>query len=196
MGETTEELRREIELTRSDLGETLDAIGDRVSPGRVIERRKNRMSNGMRSMVDRVMGKAHDVAGASHDAVGGAVGSARDLPDTVRSQTQGTPLIAGAVAFAVGFVVASAIPPSERETAAGGQLLEKAEPVKQELTHVGQEIAEHLKEPAQQAVADVTSAAKEGAQAVTESAQQSKAETMDSAHEAVASVKDEGARGA
>ena len=31
MGQSPEELKEEIETTRGDLGETLDAIGDRVS---------------------------------------------------------------------------------------------------------------------------------------------------------------------
>ena len=188
MGERTEELKREIESTRSDLGDTLDAIGDRVSPGRVMERRKNRMNAGVRSVVDRVMGKAHDVAGTGHDVMG----SAHDLPGSVRSQTQGTPLIAGAVAFAVGFIAASAIPPSEAEVAASGQLLERSGPVKAELSHVGHEIAEHLKEPAQEAVGEVKAAAQEGAQSVTDSAQQSKEDTVAQAHEAVATAKDQG----
>ena len=42
MGQTAEQLKEQIAGTRDDLSETLDAIGDRVSPGRVIERRKNR----------------------------------------------------------------------------------------------------------------------------------------------------------
>ena len=41
MGQSADELRHDIEATRGQLGETLDAIGDRVSPGRMIERRKN-----------------------------------------------------------------------------------------------------------------------------------------------------------
>ena len=36
MGTSAEELRRDIAQTREDLGETIDAIGDRVSPGRVM----------------------------------------------------------------------------------------------------------------------------------------------------------------
>ena len=62
MGQSTYELRRDIEQTRADLGETLDAIGDRVSPGRMIERRKNRMTSGIRSFKDRVMGTAEQAA--------------------------------------------------------------------------------------------------------------------------------------
>ena len=86
MGQTTEELRQQIADTRGDLTDTLDAIGDRVSPGRVIERRKNRMTAGVRSTLDRLMGTAHDAA----DAV-------RDTPGSVGSSTQGAPLVAGGV---------------------------------------------------------------------------------------------------
>jgi ElaB/YqjD/DUF883 family membrane-anchored ribosome-binding protein len=195
MGETAEELRREIEQTRSGLGDTLDAIGDRVSPGRVLERKKNRMTGGVRSAVDRVMGKAHDaqqsVSGAGH----GTVDTVRDLPDTIKSQAQGTPLIAGVVAFAAGFMIAAAFPPSDTEKAGASQLLDKVEPIKAELSHVGQEIAEHLKEPAMQAVEEVKSAAQDGAQSVTDTAQQAAADTKEQAHDAVDTVKDQATSG-
>jgi len=60
VGQDTEELRREIESTRNDMSGTLDAIGDRVSPGRMMQRRKNRMAATIGSVRDRVMGTAHD----------------------------------------------------------------------------------------------------------------------------------------
>ena len=44
MGQNADQLKREIADTRNDLGNTLDAIGDRVSPSRVIQRRKNRVT--------------------------------------------------------------------------------------------------------------------------------------------------------
>ena len=40
MGQRAEELRQEIEGTRAELSGTLDAIGDRVSPGRTVDRRR------------------------------------------------------------------------------------------------------------------------------------------------------------
>ena len=73
MGQSTEELRREIEYTRDDLGQTLDAIGDRVSPGRIVERRKNRVVNGLSSVRDRVMGTASDAGNSIGDTAGGTV---------------------------------------------------------------------------------------------------------------------------
>ena len=51
MGQSAEELRRDIEQTRNGLGNTMEAIGDRVSPSRMMERRKNRFRNGVQHVV-------------------------------------------------------------------------------------------------------------------------------------------------
>jgi len=179
MGQTAEELRQDIAETRGNLTDTLDAIGDRVSPGRVIERRKNRMSAGVRSALDRVMGTAHDAA----DAV-------RDAPSSVGSSTQGAPLAAGALAFAAGFLIAVAFPPSDQETELTGRLVE---PVKEELSNVGHEVADQLKTPAKEALAQVKDTAQEGAAVVKDAATQAAGETKEHAQAAVATVKDEAA---
>ena len=60
MGQNADELRRNIETTRENLGETVEAIGDRVSPGRMIERRKNRVMTNFRNIRERVLGSASD----------------------------------------------------------------------------------------------------------------------------------------
>lgn len=82
MGQTADEVRREIERTRSEMSETLDAIGDRVSPRRMVERRTDRVRDGFRSVKETVMGTADDAttrigdaAGSAGGAVTGAVGS-------------------------------------------------------------------------------------------------------------------------
>ena len=177
MGQTAEELKQDIAGTRDNLRETLDAIGDRVSPGRVIERRKNRMTGGLRSAVDRVMGTAHDAA----DAV-------KDAPSSVGSSTQGAPIVAGAVAFAAGFLLAVAFPPTEQETELTGHLVE---PVKEELSNVGHELADHLQAPAQEALEQVKQTAQEGVSAVKDTATQAASEAKEQAGAAVQTVKDE-----
>jgi hypothetical protein len=47
MGKSPDELRREIEEVRGDLGNKLDAIGDRVSPGRIYERKTAGVRGGL-----------------------------------------------------------------------------------------------------------------------------------------------------
>ena len=49
MGQRAEELRVEIAETRNGLSDTMDAIGDRLSPGRIAERRTNKVTGGVRS---------------------------------------------------------------------------------------------------------------------------------------------------
>ena len=61
MGQTTEELRTQIAEQRDDLGRELEAIGDRVSPGRMAQRRKAAVGERFTSVKERVMGTAGDV---------------------------------------------------------------------------------------------------------------------------------------
>jgi len=186
MGEATDDVKRQIEDTRNDLGQTIDAIGDRVIPGRVIERRKNQMSHGVRSVVDRVMGTAHD----ARQAVGDATSSVSDAPAVVLTQTQGAPLVAGALAFAAGFLVAAAFPPSQAEKAVvTDQLADKAEPLKEQLTEAGREAVAHLKEPAAEAVQSVKSAAQDAAERVTATAKDAAEQTTGDVRGAVQDVR-------
>lgn len=179
MGQSAEELRRDIAGTREELGETLDAIGDRVSPGRMIERRKNRITNGARALKDRVMGTVDDGTGAMSTRASGAAEAIAGAPDAVRRQTQGSPLAAGGVAFGIGFLLAAAIPPSRREEQAAEQLLDKAEPVKEQLTESGKQVAGMLKESAAEAVEHVKQVATDGGREVADTAKDAARSSQD-----------------
>ena len=72
MGQSAEELRQEIEASRGHLTTTVDAIGDRVSPGQVVERRENRVKGGVQSVREREMGTACDPSDSAGDKVSGA----------------------------------------------------------------------------------------------------------------------------
>jgi hypothetical protein len=192
MGQSTEELRREIDSTRDDLGQTLDAIGDRVSPGRIVERRKNRVKNGITSVRDRVMGSASYAGHAVGDTAGGTVDTIKGAPAAVADQTQGSPLVAGAIAFGVGVLMASVIPPSSTEQEVAGQLKDKAQPLADDLKQSGQQMMEHLKEPARQAVESVKQAASEGQHAVTDTAKEVVETTRETAREGAEAVRSEG----
>jgi ElaB/YqjD/DUF883 family membrane-anchored ribosome-binding protein len=191
MGQSAEELRREIEYTREDLGETLDAIGDRVSPGRIVERRKNRVVNGFSSVRNRVMGTASDAGHSVGDTAGGAVDTIKGAPDAVVQQTQGNPLVAGGIAFGVGVLLASVFPATAKEQQVAGQLKEKAEPLAEDLKQTGQQMAEHMKEPAREAVESVKQAATEGQQAVADTAKQAAESTGQAAREGAETVRSE-----
>jgi len=200
MGQSPEELRRDIERTREGLGETLDAIGDRVSPGRIMERKKNRVTYGLRSVKERVMGTVGDttssvtssVADRMHsvgDGASGALDHVKSMPGAVGQSAQGAPVMAGAIAFGVGFLVAAAFPATQAEKDAGAKVMEKVEPLKEELTSAGKEMAEHLKEPAMDAANQVKDAATQSAQTVTDSAKSAVQDTTEQAKAAAESVK-------
>ena len=62
MGQSTDELRRDIENVRGDLTVTVDAIGDRLSPKQIVRRRTSRMRDGMTRIRETVMGTTTDGA--------------------------------------------------------------------------------------------------------------------------------------
>ena len=52
MGQTPDQLRRDIETTRDHLGDTLGAIEDHVSPRAMMDRRRSAMADRWRSARD------------------------------------------------------------------------------------------------------------------------------------------------
>ena len=78
MGQSAEELRRDIEDTRNHMGTTLDAIGDRVSPSRIVDRRRNRMRATYWAARDAVMGTARDTGQSVSARTSGAGASIGD----------------------------------------------------------------------------------------------------------------------
>lgn len=179
MGQEPAQLRADIERRREDLGDTIDAIGDRVSPGRILERRRNRMFEGVRSLRDRVMG----TVGSGTQSVGDAAGSVREhlSADAVKGQAAGSPLGAGLVAAGIGFLVAVAIPPSEPEVDAAQRAQQHLEPAKDALMEAGRSVADDLKEGATEAAQQVKEHATEAATTVGDSAKQQAAEAKDQA---------------
>jgi hypothetical protein len=74
MAQDPEQLEREIEETRRNLGQNVDALADKVSPGRVVERRVERTKNWFSNTKDKVMGSVPGV-GSSEPSYGSSYGS-------------------------------------------------------------------------------------------------------------------------
>jgi len=200
MGQDPEQLRRDIENTRAEMSGTLEAIGDRVSPGRMAERSKNRVVVGAQSIRERVMGVAsdtqHRVMGVASDTqhrvsdkVSGTGEALHHAPEAMVERAQGAPMIAGALAFGVGFLVAAAFPPSEKEKQMSAKVMESIEPVKQQVVESAHEMASNLKEPAMEAANTLKDAASEGVQSVTSTAKDAAADTKQQATQSVDAVK-------
>jgi len=201
MGQSAAELRREIEATRAELGGTLDAIGDRVSPGRIVERKKNRMTAGVRSVKERVMGTAshggHMIADQSSHAVGAVRGGVDSMREGVRegvgSVREGVMEGVHGARDAVQHAPQQAIHRAEGTPIAAGAIaigigfLAAAliPPSRKE-----QQMAQQLVDRAEPLKEGLTGAAKEVAEHMREPAQQAMQEVRTAASDAAQSLRD------
>jgi hypothetical protein len=147
-----EELRREIARTRADMGTTVDAIEDRVSPRRIRERQADRLRSRLRGAREAVMGAPE----------GGG--------ERVVDMTRGNPLAAGMIAFGVGALAGSLVPASQVERRAGSQIRDAVEePVMEHAKQAGQDVGAHLQQEAQRAGEEVRGAAQQATHDVRDS---------------------------
>lgn len=179
MGQSTEELSTQIEGTRADLAEDLDALQDRVSPHAIMERRKAAARGKVHRVKSRLMGSAQD-------AKQGAGSTASQAVDTAEEKFEGSPLAAGLVAFGAGMLVSALIPATDTETEAARKVVDTAkehgQPVMDEARSAGQDVGQHIKERA-------TEAAQEVKDTASQSAQHVKQEGQTSAHQVQAEAK-------
>jgi ElaB/YqjD/DUF883 family membrane-anchored ribosome-binding protein len=194
MAERTEELRRDIEQTRAHMSGTLDAIGDRVSPGRIVERRWQGVRDSGSRVASTVMGKPRsaaqratstigDVQSSASDAASSAVHTATEAPERVKDAAAGNPLAAGAVAFGLGVLVGSLAPASPEEERVAEQLIE---PVQATVSDAGHQLADAVKEHVQEDMAPVV----EHAQQAVEEVKQHATESADAVRGEASSAKD------
>ena len=194
-------IRREIEGTQRNLSTDVDALTEKVSPGRIVERRVGRLRTAFGSAKDRVMGTANDHASAAGDKVGSVAATAQDkvsaaadtvsdAPESIRRGTQGNPLAAGLIAFGAGWLVSSLLPASEPERKLAGQATDLArEQLAPAARHAAEEVQENLREPVRQAAESVRSEAAESASTVQEEARSATGDVTDRAQEAQRNVR-------
>jgi gas vesicle protein len=185
MSRDPEEIREDIERTRGNLSEDVDAIADRVSPSSIAHRQSERVKGSVRRAKDAVMGSVESAGAEASDKM-------HDAPGAVVSQTRGHPLAAGLIAFGAGLLASSLIPGSEKEREMVHTLKDKAEPVTTELTEAAKDIAEDLKEPAAAAVETIKASARESAETVKSEATDEAGHLQDQASDAAANVQEPG----
>ena len=204
MGKTAEDLKYELEQQRESLGRDLVAIGDRVSPGRMVERRKHAVRQSVGRARDAVMGAKDSTAGRTGDAPLGrgqqrgrwrhrrSARPVAETPHAIGVQTQGNPLAAGLIAFGVGALAGSLLPTTRREEQAVARVQPALESAAEELGQGAQAVAEsakehateavqHLQVQAQDAAASVKADAVEAAESVKADAQEAATETEEAA---------------
>ncbi|MFC3500843.1 DUF3618 domain-containing protein [Micromonospora krabiensis] len=210
MSTDPEQIRREIEATRSNLSSDVDALAYKVSPGRIVDDRKQRVRTALQNVRDKVMGTASDlghgtghaahsvgdrassaastVSDAAHSAASTVSDAAHRAPQVVRQKSQGNPLAAGLIAFGVGWLASSLIPATRREQQVATQVKEKAGEhagvVKEKLTEVAGELKDELREPAQHATESVRATAQDAVEVVRDDSRSAAQDVKDQAQHA------------
>ncbi len=189
MGTTEHELRRDAQHQRERMGDTLEAIGDRLSPERIVERRKAAVGQRFRNVKEAVMGspdydefggsggglrgRAEGMASSASDALQGATQQVQQAPQAIAAQASGNPLAAGIVAFGLGALFATVLPKTRTEQ----HLVEEARPqlesAAEELKDVGRAVASDAKERTTSAVAEVKAAGESATGSVRDQARES-----------------------
>lgn len=216
-----DQLRAEINQTQRELNADVNALTEKLSPQRIIQRRMRRTRSALTNVKDTIMGNStHGVssawetttsgasgageaisstASAARDNVAGAASAAADVaqsaPDRARRRAEGNPLAAGLIAFGAGWLVSSLLPASSAEQRMATQVkdvaTDKAEPLAGELRQAGQQAVGQLRESAQQHAETVKQTATHAASTVGEEAQSAAARVGDQAQQATSRVTEE-----
>lgn len=194
-----DEIRAEIERTRASLSDNVDALTDEANPKNIARRQVEKVKDAGTGLKDKIMGSADESRASLQDRSASLQGSARNVGDQVsgapsaaKRKTQGNPLAAGLIAFGAGVLISALIPASDKETELAGDLKERAEPLKQEVSDMAKDVAGNLKEPAQQAAQSVQATAQDSADTVKQQGAASADEVKGTAQDAKQTVQDEG----
>jgi hypothetical protein len=182
VGEDPDRIRREIEQTRADMGETVDALGYKTDV-------KARAKDSIQDKKESVMG----VASSAKERLVGAgqtVGDRTPDSDQVKHQAkkavsvaQSNPLGLAVGAVAVGFLAGMLVPATRVEDEKLGQLsddvIDRAKETGQEALERGKQVAQEAAQSAQETVKDSGS----------QHAEELKSSAQDHAQEAASSAR-------
>lgn len=180
MTDSPDAIRADIEKTREELGLDVDALADKVTPSKIVDRQVDKVRGAFGSVRERIMGAADD-AGSSLSHL---TDDAKGLGSQVKRKAEGAPLAVGLIAFGFGLLIAGLIPASRKEKEIAGAVREKAQPLVDEATEVAKEVAADLKEPAQEAAQAVKDRATEAVEHVKSEASDAKDTVTDQAQQA------------
>jgi len=209
-----DQIRGNIEQTQQNLSANVDALTEKVSPPKIMQRRVQQTRTSMTNVKEKIMGSTAEhtsnlggtvssSASSAKDTVASTASSAADAvgsaPDLARQRTRGNPLAAGLIAFGAGWLVASLLPATEPEQQVASQVkdvaTEQGRPVAQQLSQAGQEAAQELKDSAQQRAQSVKETATDAASTVRDEAQSQASDVTDHAQDARGRVTDQAGSG-
>src|SRR6476661_11249095 len=165
------QIRREIERTRTELSDNVNALGDKVNPGSIAKRQVGRVRGAATSVKDAVMGSAADAAGTGQQVATTMGDAVTNAPNAVARKAQGSPIAAGLIAFGAGLLVSSLLPASRVEQQAAEKVKDTAQPMVDDLTATATDAAATVKDEATSAADDVKTQAQDSKDTVQQAAQ-------------------------
>jgi gas vesicle protein len=217
MSTDPDQIRSEIDQTQRELSADVDALTEKLSPPRIVERRVQRTREAMTNVKDKIMGSTSDAYPTSGSAVSGVgdsvsarASSARDTAASAASSARDT--AAGAASSAVDTVRST--PGAIRRGTTGNplaagliafgagmllsSLLPASEPEQQVATQVkdfateqGRPVAQQLGQAGQEAAQELKESAQQRAESVKQTAADAASTVKGEAQSAAADVKDQ-----
>ena len=146
MGEDPQAIRDEIEATREQMGDTIEAIGYKTDVKSRAKESVTDKTDAIKDKVGGVMGRASDAtpdSGEMKDGAKRAVGVAQENP-------LGLVIGAAAVGFVAGMLIPTTRVEDEKIGPMSDQLKEKAKETGQEALERGKQVAQDVAETAQE----------------------------------------------
>lgn len=206
MSNHPDEIRADIERTRHELSNDVDALAEKTSPTAAVHRQGDRVRERLSNVKESVMGnptdpysrqsssaglgdRAQALADGTQHRAEDALHAVQDSPAAARRGTRGNPLAAGLIALGAGWLLGSLIPASAAEQDAAEKVKESAGPMMDEAKSMAQDVGESLKPQAQEAMDSVKETATEAAEHVKAEGQDTAGQLQDDAARSVQNVK-------
>jgi Protein of unknown function (DUF3618) len=173
MGQEPSQIRQEIEETRAEMGDTVDALAYKTD---VKTRVKESIADKRERLIEQVQGTGHKVGEATPDGQQVKEGARQAV-----GVAQENPLGLALGGLAAGFLAGMMLPSTKIEDERVGPI---ADQVKETAAETGQEALERGRDVAGQVAEQAVEGAKEVGQQAMESAKEVGQETMDTAKEA------------
>ena len=148
MGQDPDAIRQEIESTRSQMGETIEAIGYKTDVKARAKDSATAKTDAVKDKVSSVMGRASDSTPSTGDVKQGA----KQAVSTAQENPLGLAIGAVAVGFVAGMLIPSTSVEDEKIGPVADQLKERARETGQEALEHGKQVAQDVAESAQETV--------------------------------------------
>jgi Protein of unknown function (DUF3618) len=170
MATEADRIRHEIEATRAELARDVDRLAEHASPARLAHRRLERLrdgvKDGVRSVRDRVIGASEEAASTVAGAAADAGAGIQQAPRKLAGVTQGSPVAVGVIAFGSGLLAAALIKETEAERRAARLAAETLGPALEPLQQAGRALADDVRASVESAAGEVRTAAIDAASGV------------------------------